>query len=474
MPLNSLAFLLGFLPLVVIVTHLLRDHGSPRAAQAWILAASIGFYAADGVRNLPLLLASVVFNWGVGRLIGSPRFTVRGRKRLLIFGVAVDIGYLCVFKYAQPLLVWILALDGSRGPSINPGFPLGVSFFMLTQVMYLVDCYERLIPANGFFDHVTFISFFPNITAGPLVRAKRFVPQLRDVAAASDRDTRLAAAITLLAIGLFKKVVLGDSFGRVADIGYANVGGLSTIGTWLTSLAYTFHMYFDFSGYSDMAFAAAGLLGVTLVRNFNAPFRAVTISDFWQRWHMSLSSFISTYLFTPLVRTMGRVTVHTSALATFIAMGIVGIWHGAAWRFVLFYVMHGAGLAAYQYWKRRKRPLPRPVAAVATFCFVNLAFIVFRSPDVATTVTMIRQLLPSGHVMDLGVFTARVSLAEFRIIVLPLLIGTIAAFLGPTSNDIADAVRPSGRIAIGVVAMSLISLVFMSSTSGSAFIYRAF
>jgi D-alanyl-lipoteichoic acid acyltransferase DltB (MBOAT superfamily) len=473
-PLNSLVFLLGFLPVVVIAAHLLRDRWSVRAAQLWILGASVVFYAWDGPRNLPLLFGSIVFNWAVARAMASSRFGPARRKQLLVFGLTADILFLCVFKYTGPLVVWLGHVSGHDWPPPHVGFPLGVSFFVLTQVMYLVDCYERLVPPNTLVDHATFISFFPNITAGPLVRAKHFIGQLGEICSPRNRDDRLARGIALLSMGLFKKVVLGDSFVRVADAGYANVAALSTLGTWLTSLAYTFHMYFDFSGYSDMAFGVALLLGITLVRNFNAPFRAVTISDFWQRWHMSLSGFIQTYLFTPLVRSMGRVTVHTAALATFVAMTVVGLWHGAAWRFVLFYVLHGAGLAAYQYWKRRKRPLPRPLAAVVTFAFVNLAFIVFRAPDAAVAATLARRLLPIGDVFGISVLRQGISVAELNIIALPLLVGSIAAFVGPTSNEIAERFRPSRRAAVLIGIMVLVSFGFMGSSGGSAFIYRAF
>ena len=474
MPLNSLVFLFGFLPLVAMGAFWLRDHVSAGAAQAWVLAASLVFYIRDDPSAIALLLAAIGFNWGVARSMASAGRGADGRKRLLLLGLAVDIGVLCVFKYLNPVAAWLGGLAGVSVQAIRLPFPLGISFFILTQVMYLVDCYEKLIPPNSLFDHATFISFFPNITAGPLMRAKLFRAQRERFGDPENRDARLASSIALIVLGLGKKVVLGDSFGRVADAGYAHVFALSTLETWLTSLSYTFHMYFDFSGYSDMAVGAAGVLGITLVRNFNTPFRAVTISDFWQRWHISLSTFIGTYLYTPLVRAMGGVTVHTNAIATFIAMCIVGLWHGAAWRFVLFYVMHGVGLAAYQYWKRAKRPMSRPVALVATFLFVNLAFVVFRSPTFGTMLAMSRQLIPGT---DLGTLTAlkeSLDIAEVRVLGLPLLIGSVCAFAGPTSNEVAERAATTRYGALAVGGILLTSLVFMSATGASAFIYRAF
>jgi D-alanyl-lipoteichoic acid acyltransferase DltB (MBOAT superfamily) len=475
MALNSLTFLVGFLPIVVIITHVLRDRGSVRGAQTFVLLSSLAFYVRDDRRNLLLLLGSITFNWGIARLMGVGRFDSPARKRLLVIGLSGNIAFLGLFKYGNLVVAEVGRVLGHSVSPLHFGFPLGVSFFILTQVMYLVDCYERIVQPSSYFDHATFVSFFPNITAGPLVRAKRFVGQLSQIGSPVDRDDRVASAIALLSMGLFKKVVLGDSFGRIADAGYANASSLSTLGAWATSLSYTFYIYYDFSGYSDMAFGAGRLLGIDLVKNFNAPFRSLTISDFWQRWHISLSQFISTYLHTPLVRAMGgRATVHKAALATIIAMTIVGIWHGAAWGFVLFFVMHGIGLAAYQYWKRRKRPLPKPVAAVVTFAFVNLAFIVFRSPDLPTAVGVARQLLPAGNLLDLAGFPERISSAELTVIGLPLIAGVVLALVGPTSNDVADHLRPSWRAAFGIVGITLVSLLFMSATSGSPFIYRAF
>ena len=345
MALNSFLFLLGFLPIVVLGAHLLRRHRSARAAQSWILLASLVFYSWDRPADLLLLLASIAFNWAIATALASSATAPTRRRQLFAVGLSANVVLLGVFKYANAVSAGLGTLLGHDFADLNLGFPLGISFFTLTQIMYLVDCYEGLVPSNSLFNHATFVSFFPNVTAGPLIRAKLFIGQLGMLAEPLNRDERLTRSAALVTIGLFKKVVLGDSFAQIARAGFANVGALSTLGAWLTMLSGTFEMYFDFSGYSDMAFGAAGLLGVTIVRNFNAPFRAVTISDFWRRWHISLSQFITTYLYTPLLRLMGRASIHKSALATLLAMAITGLWHGAAWTFLLFYTMHGAGLA---------------------------------------------------------------------------------------------------------------------------------
>jgi D-alanyl-lipoteichoic acid acyltransferase DltB (MBOAT superfamily) len=474
MALNSFLFLLGFLPIVVAGAHLLRDHRSPRAAQSWILVASLVFYGWDGSAHLVLLLGSIVFNWAIARSLASPRFGPTARRRLLLLGLSADILLLCVFKYANVVSVGLGSLVGQDLAPPNLGFPLGISFFTLTQIMYLVDCYEHLVPPNSLFDHATFVSFFPNITAGPIVRAKLFAGQLGALAAPNDRDDRLTQGVALLSIGLFKKVVLGDSFAHIANAGYADVAALSTLGAWLTMLAGTFEVYFDFSGYSDMAFGAASLLGVSLVRNFNAPFRAVTISDFWQRWHISLSRFITTYLYTPLLRLMGRATIHKSAVATLLAMAVAGLWHGAAWTFLLFYAMHGVGLAGYQYWKRTKRPLPRPLAALTTFAFVNLAFVVVRASDVRTAARLAWHLLPRADLFDITVLRAASASPNVVMTALAVIFGSAVAFVGPTSDEMATRFRPSQRTTFAVMGMLLVAYLFMNPSGNSQFRYRQF
>lgn len=474
MPLASFAFLLGFLPIVAIGTHALHDRVSARAAQSWVLAASLLFYTGSGAKYLALLLASIAFNWAISRSFTSPRFGAVGRKRMLQIGLIVDVLVLCSFKYTNFFLGAAARIAGHGVVLPNWGFPLGISFFTLAQLMYLVDCYEKLIQPNSVFNHATFVSLFANVTAGPIERSRHLVGQFGALGSLDGRDDRLARSIALLAMGLFKKVVLADSFARVSNAGYGNIATLSTTGAWVTSLAYTFELYFDFSGYSDLAMGAAGLLGVSLVQNFDAPYRACSVSEFWQRWHISLSNFITTYLYTPIIRSMGRVTIHKATVATLLAMAIAGLWHGPAWTFVLFGVMHGLGLATNQYWKRVKRPLPKPIAVVATFVFVNLTLIVFRSGNLGNAVWVASRLLPRERLISVADIMRAIPSAVLPMIVLPILFGSLAAFAGPTSNEIAAGFRPSRIAALGVAAILFVSFLFMMAGTGSDFVYRAF
>ncbi len=469
MSIVSVAFLFGFLPLVVIGTHMLRDYVSVRAATIWVLAASLVFYAGGSMTYLPLLLASATFNWAIGRALARPELEQKRRKRVLVFALTVDVLVLCVAKYTN----FIVGIFGA-GRVAHWSFPLGVSFFTIAQIMYLVDVYERLVSANSALDHFTFASFFPNVTAGPLERVKHLVGQFGQLGSPDDRDERLARGIMLMAIGLFKKVVLADSFARVADAGYANVASLTMAGAWVTSLAYTLQLYFDFSGYSDLAIGAGRLLGVRIVLNFNAPYRARTMSEYWQRWHISLSNFINTYLYTPIIRSMGRVNVHKACVASLIAMTIAGFWHGPAWTFVLWGLLQGAGIATYQYWKRVKRPMPDEVANVVTFAFVNLTMIVFRAPSVPTALRVAGRLVAAPGVLGLDAISQAIPSAVLRMIVWPIAFGCLAAFAGPTSTEIAESFRVSRVAALRVAGLVAVSFMFMLAGTGSDFVYRVF
>lgn len=245
----------------------------------------------------------------------------------------VNIAFLGSFKYVNLFLRGIAALHRPKFTLPDWDFPLGISFFTLIQVMYLVDTAQGLNGANSLFDHATFVSFFPYVTSGPLALARAVVPQFKTFTLPGTRFELACRGLYLFTLGLTKEVVFADSFARIADAGFGSQQSFSTLEAWIFSLASTFQIYFDFSGYSDMALGSAWMLGIEIPQNFNAPYLSRSISEFWQRWHISLSNFITNYLYTPILRAMGTATLRTSVIAILLAMGIVGLWHGPAWTF---------------------------------------------------------------------------------------------------------------------------------------------
>jgi D-alanyl-lipoteichoic acid acyltransferase DltB (MBOAT superfamily) len=425
------------------------------------------------------LLGSILVNWEVSRWIaGSAGLR---RKRLLQLGLTFNIGLLCLFKYLNFLLGSIPYFAHNHLHAPNLGFPLGISFFTLTQIMYLVDCYEELIPYSSFFDHLTFVSFFPYVISGPISRAKRVLHQMPALNGPTgpSADT-LAGAFYLFSIGLVKKVILADAFSKAADYGFGNISHLSMIEAWAFATAYALQIYFDFSGYSDMAIASALCFGIQIPRNFDAPLRAKSIIEYWQRWHITLTSFITTYIYTPLVRSFGRVTLFTSGIATLLAMTIAGLWHGANWTFVVFGAIHGLGLAVNQYWRKKKMPaIPKPASWLLTLMLFDTAFVFFRSPDLQTAFLYLTRCCDWHHVYGLGNLqkmngTGPDTIVMVAVFSLAQIAGIGAAFFGKSSDQLAIEFKPTLFTYAMTSCCMLCALVYLCANPVKPFVYFAF
>lgn len=472
---NSFVYILIFLPVAALAFRLAKCLPVAKAPQVILLVASLTFYAWNKPFSLIYLAGSITVNWAIAVWISSSSDSTR--KRILQLGLALNIGFLCAFKYLDFLINNISHFLRTPIHPLGMGFPLGISFFTLAQIMYLVDCYELLVPASSLFDHATFVSFFPYVISGPISRARRILHQFPVVNGHNGPAADMVArGIYLFSLGLMKKVVLADSFARAADYGFQNVAGLSAAEAWCFVTSYALQLYFDFSGYTDMAVASAMLFGIEIPRNFDAPLRSRSIIEFWQRWHITLSGFITTYLYTPILRSFRRATLLTAACATLISMGIAGLWHGANWTFVIFGVIHGIGLAGNQYWRKMK--LPKPPAWLGwllTFTIVDLAFVFFRAPDMHTAILYLSRLvdwhkpgnIPDFHDIDGGgLMIVIFSLSQAA--------GVIAAFTGKTSDQLAHEFVPSRKTYAVAVACSLLAFLYLNSNIGKPFVYFGF
>ncbi|MEA2163904.1 MAG: alginate O-acetyltransferase complex protein AlgI [Thermoanaerobaculia bacterium] len=479
MPFNSFPFVLLFLP-VVVIAYRAALRISPAAARGALLLSSLLFYALNSWKHLPVLIASILVNFVVAHRIAQ-QSERRPRVVWLWAGIVFNLGLLCLFKYASTLPLLSVAIP-------SWGFPLGLSFFTLQQVALLVDVYEELLPPQRLGMHALFVSFFPYVTAGPISRGKRMFPQLER--GGNDRDYAFDAArgLAIFGMGLFKKAVFAECFRTIADKGLDHPYLLSSLEAWICSFAYTMQIYFDFSGYTDMAIGVALLIGFDIPRNFDAPYRSRSIIEFWQRWHISLSQFITTYLYTPIIRLFRRATLRAAAIATMASMLIAGIWHGSSWNFVIFGGLHGLALVANQLWKKKtKRRLPALAAWALTLTWVNLAFIFFRLPDLSSALHVSRMLIPFDNPFaGSAIFvspSARSGVKEIADIMarpalwtvgLPALIAAPLAVLGPTSHWWLDDFRPTLITAAAIAAILLIAFLFMNSANATDFIYFRF
>jgi len=482
---HSFVYLLLFLPVIVGVHWLLMKRSKWPWPQVWLLLASLFFYTRAGSANLPLLLGSILFNWAIARqMMGQT--DVSRRKLYLWAGLTANIIVLFLFKYVQLFLNTIAYFHGPRLSFPDWGFPLGVSFFTLTQIMYLVDAYPRapaspaarkifrgLTVPNSLFDHATFVAFFPYVTSGPLARVRKVVPQLGEYLMPEPPLQLVCRGLFLFSMGLAKKVVLGDSFASIADAGFAAVSDYSMLEAWIFCFASLFHLYFDFSGYSDMALGAAWMLGIDIPQNFNAPLRSRSIFEFWQRWHISLSNFITEYLFTPLLRTMGRPTLAKSAIATILAMTIAALWHGPAWTFVAWGLAHGLALASHQVWKRRKLEMPDWLGWLVTIIFLSSTIVFLRATSLDSAGHMLSRLWPHGDMFGRSALRGLIPdspTALFR----PVVVGVVVAFFFKSSMEYAQDFRPSFQTALASTVLLVVSLIFMNSAPARQFIYSAF
>jgi D-alanyl-lipoteichoic acid acyltransferase DltB (MBOAT superfamily) len=474
---SSFGYFLLFLPIVFVICQLARRVQIARAPQICILLASAVFYAWLKPAHLGYLAGSVVANWLVARLIdraAQPR-----RKHLLQLGLVLNIGFLCIFKYLNFFIGLIPRLASLHIQAPDLAFPLGISFFTLAQVMYLVDCYEELIPSSTLFDHATFVSFFPYVISGPISRAKRILHQFPGLNGSKGPCAeQLARATFLFSIGLAKKVILADVFSNVADFGFSNIDRLSGIESWSIAMSYSFQIYFDFSGYSDMAIASALFLGIEIPRNFDSPLRSRSIIEFWQRWHITLSSFITTYLYTPILRSFDRATLGTAAIATMLAMTIAGLWHGPSLTFVIFGAIHGAGLVINQYWRKKKLPrFPKLISWCLTMAVICTAFVFFRSPDIHTAISLLGHMFGGTNVFGHSNF--KVMNGEGRrlmvaIYLLAEITGVLIVFFSRSSDQLQREFAPNWKNAVATATLLLLSMLYLNSNVARPFVYFAF
>jgi alginate O-acetyltransferase complex protein AlgI len=396
---NSYEFIFLFLPVTVIVYYLLNHLRLTLASNAWLLFASLFFYGWWDIRYMPLLLGSILFNYTISNLLidyDKNRKNMVSRKSIFVTGICGNLLLLGIFKYTDFIIGNINALTGTRLEILKIVLPLGISFFTITQIAFLVDCYEGLVKERKLLNYSLFVTFFPHLLAGPILHHKEMMPQFDRVRNKVVNYRNLSIGSYIFFIGLFKKIVIADSFSKVVANGFDTAKSLNLVEGWVVSLAYTFQLYYDFSGYSDMAVGVGLMFNIVLPWNFNSPYKSTNIIHFWQRWHMTLSNFITTYLYSPILRASRSITFSRSLVAIFVAMFISGIWHGAGWTFIIWGSLHGAALVVNHYWRKKKLKMPTALAWLITFLFVNFSFVFFRAKGVPAAIKVLKAMLGQG------------------------------------------------------------------------------
>ncbi len=486
---NSFLFLFAFLPITLIVYFSLNRWGHFMLGKAWLVLLSIVYYAYFNVRYLPIIVLSILGNYALSQCMLTTRRTwLRGL--CFAVGLAGNLGVLVYYKYYDFFAANINAAFGSSFTLHHLLLPLGISFFTFQQLSYVIDSYRRTVPRYKLVDYALFVTFFPQLIAGPIVLHSEIVPQFENPENRHFRIDNFAPGLYALAIGLAKKVLIADTFAKVVEYGYTPSASLNSLEALLVVLAFTFQLYFDFSGYCDMALGLGRMFNINIPINFNSPYKSLDIQEFWQRWHITLSRFFTTYIYFPLGGSRkGLVRTCCNLLVVFL---VSGLWHGAGWVFLLWGLMHGAASALYRLCRKRYDGLPAALRWALTFAFVSLAWVFFRAGtatnaagtiDTATSFHTATRILSSLFSLRFGPVSSAITDAFST----PFgLLGAIAPwitpvwFLGalllvttqPNTYALNDGFSPTFKNGFATVALLTISILSLSGVS--VFLYYNF
>jgi len=376
---NSYEFIFFFLPLTFFIYFYLNKKHLSEAGKAFLVFASLFFYAWWNVKYLPLILVSMLVNYTIGRELARHRANKRkySAKKLLAAGIIFNLALLGYFKYMDFFIENVNRLLHTHLPLLHLALPLAISFYTFQQISYLVDSYKEETKEYDFLNYALFVTFFPQLIAGPIVHHAEMMPQFARKRNKIKNYYNIALGLFIFSMGLFKKVIIADTFAQWATQGFDVAKELNMLEGWATSLSYTFQLYFDFSGYTDMAIGAALLFNIKLPINFYSPYKAVNIQDFWRRWHITLSRFLKDYLYIPLGgNRKGRIRTYFNLFITFL---LGGIWHGAGWTFVAWGALHGIALVLHRIWQELGMKMPKLLGWFITFNFINIAWVFFRA-----------------------------------------------------------------------------------------------
>ena len=443
---SSLEFIYLFMPPVLLVFYILRHLQWEKGIIWWLITASIAFYAWWSPIHLTLLMASVIINFALHKMIKK-----KASKLVLTVGIIGNLATLAYFKYADFLISNFNLITDVETPLLHIVLPLAISFFTFQQISFLYDTYVGRIEECDFAKYCLFVVFFPQLIAGPIVLQKHTIPQFTMASFNKSALMNISVGTTLFIIGLFKKIVLADGIAPIVNTVFnAGEAGhpIPFEAAWMGTIAYTFQIYFDFSGYCDMALGLARIFGIRLPINFNSPYKAVNIVDFWRRWHITLSAFLRDYLYIPLggnKKGLSRRYVNLTA-----TMLLGGLWHGASWNFVFWGLLHGFYLILNHAWnaffpRKENSPvvlgvLERIVSQIITLLAVMVAWVFFRAESFGSALAILKGMVGRTLYFDekhWGVLLTDTSFFWFQAIVL-----TLVAVIAPNSIEIVRKYRP--------------------------------
>lgn len=368
-----------------------------------MLCMSLWFYGYFNYYYLLVILSSIIVNYIVAK-------KDKNNKKWLISGLVFNIGMLFVFKYFDFFLSNVNAIFKTGFNMFHIALPLGISFFTFQQISYIVDSYKGQTDKDSLLDYAVYITFFPQLVAGPIVTHDELIVQIKDKSKHKVDFDNIAKGLMIFTIGLFKKVIVADLFGNLVDFGFSDLEALSTLDTLLVIFSYTMQIYFDFSAYSDMAIGIGKMFNFTLPVNFNSPYKALSVPDFWKRWHITLTRFLTKYVYIPLGgNRKGTVRTYVNIMIVFL---ISGLWHGAAWTFVLWGGLHGLFQVLTKMFQKGYDKLHKVLQWIFTFAFLNATWIIFRAESLSNLKVIVNRLL-SGEMTLSNELGGNISLVGF-------------------------------------------------------------
>ncbi len=457
---NSFEFIFAFLPLCLLLYFSLNAIGRTAWAKGVLILFSLYFYAFFNSSYLPIILTSIMANYFVGYQLQRKK-SLSFRRLILLVGVAFNVLLLGYFKYYDFFLENINILFRSSFTLKHIVLPLGISFFTFQQLAFVIDNYKQEKPLPGFLDYCNFVTFFPQLIAGPIVLPEEMLPQFASKKNRYIHSRNLFDGLFIFSIGLAKKVIIADSIAVFANVGFSGMTEFTMAEAWLISLSYTMQLYFDFSGYCDMAIGIGRMFNINLPINFDKPYVAQNFQEFWKRWHITLNRFLTHYLYFPLGGSRrGSFRTYVNILIVFL---VSGLWHGAGWTFILWGIFHGCGVVVCRLWRGGNKPLPKLVSVAVTFFFVNILWVLFRADTLSQAGNLISCMFNNTDMALTETFKNRLlsifpKVFNFMLFVL----ASVMAFVGPTAYTMMKKEKAFALKSITIVVLFVASLLFLN------------
>lgn len=482
---NSYPFIFVFLPITFFVYFILNRKRLILPSKVWLIFASLFYYGWWNPIYVPLITGSILFNYLAGRILLKKKEYSAFCRATLFIAIGGNLALLAYFKYMDFFINTANTLGGFHFSLLHITLPLGISFYTFTQIAYLVDTWKNAAKEEHLLNYFLFVTFFPYLLSGPIIHHKEIIPPFDRPRNKVINHKNIAQGLSLFFIGLFKKVIIADTIAPWASYGFDHAAILTLVEAWVTSLSYTLQLYFDFSGYTDMALGAALLFNIRLPLNFNSPYKSLSIQEFWRRWNITLSRFMRDHVYIPLGGSqVSELRIHANILITFL---LVGLWHGAGWTFVFWGLLHGSALIVTRLWRKTGITLPRFLSWLLTFNFVNIAWVFFRAPSFTEASQVLKGMAGMNGIVFPKSLAAPLSMLEAygiqfgRVLsnmggegklnyLLPLFL--LLSILFKNSNELVSRLTPNKKTSFLLALITLYAL--LSLQRASEFIYFTF